>query len=399
MRTRCEVGGLLADRAPPPLTSARDGAAAVLANRDSGSGGDLVCGDDAIAACVASLGDEVGVDTEFIRIRTFHPVAALYQLAGDGEVALVDATATASFDALKALLLDPVRTKVMHSCSEDLEVMAHHLGVRPLAVVDTQLAHAFLSPAVSASYAALVEQYLGVRIGKQETRSNWLRRPLAAAQVAYARLDVAYLKPIWGAQREALETARRMPWFEEEMRAILATSPAPPERWYRNVKGVWRLKADELAVLRSLVAWREREARRRDLPRAWTVRDDALFALARRQCLTAEDVARVVPGRGGRRFAAALVEAHRRGLEDPHPPACEPRPLRTHASELAKTLRGIVGREAERLNIAPSLLAGKRDVELAVRHHRDHGELPERFAGWRHAVIGEEFSQVLAAGW
>ncbi len=87
----------------------------------------LIDDDDELAACVAALGVEVGIDTEFIRVRTFFPIPALYQLAGDGGVALVDAQAKASFDALRTMLVDPERTKVVHACSEDLEVIEHHL--------------------------------------------------------------------------------------------------------------------------------------------------------------------------------------------------------------------------------------------------------------------------------
>lgn len=389
----------MAEHARRPPETGRDLAPGTAESSGAADDAALIDNDHALAAGVAFLGNEVGVDTEFRRIRTFHPVPALYQLAGEGRVALVDATAPATFAALKALLLDDERAKVMHSCSEDLEVVAHHLHLCPRNVVDTQLAHAFVSSDASASYAALVEHYLGVRIGKLETRSNWLRRPLTAAQLEYARLDVAYLAPIWRAQRDALRATGRMPWFEEEMERVLSTPATPPERWYRNVKGAWRLKPCQLAVLRSLVAWREREARRRDLPRAWTVRDEALFVMARWPRLQTEDVAKVLPGRIGRRYASALVEAHQRGLADPLPPVREPRPLGVRGNELTKTLRGIVTRHAERLKIAPSLLAGKRDVEAAVRHHRDQGEVPERFRGWRHAVLGEEFHQVLDNAW
>lgn len=391
----------MAEQAGPPPEPGRDLAPGAVANSEAATNSNaaLIVNDDALTAEVAALGNVVGVDTEFRRIRTFHPVPALYQLAGEDRVTLVDATAPATFAALKALLLDGERTKVMHSCSEDLEVVAHHFDLCPRNVVDTQLAHAFVSSDISASYAALVEHYLGLRIGKLETRSNWLRRPLTAAQLEYARLDVAYLTPIWRAQRDALGAAGRLSWFEEDMARVLTTPATPPERWYRNVKGAWRLKPCQLAVLRSLVAWREREARRRDLPRAWTVRDEALFTMARWPRLQTEDVAKVLPGRLGRRYAPALVEAHQRGLADPHPPVREPRPLGQRGSELAKTLRDIVARHAERLNIAPSLLAGKRDVEAAVRQHRDQGEVPERFHGWRHTVLGDEFQQVLANAW
>lgn len=362
-------------------------------NRAAAAG--LITTDAALEALVTRLGMEVGLDTEFIRVRTFYPVAALYQLADDGGTALVDATAPAAFTALKRLLLDATRVKVMHSCSEDLEVMARHLDLRPNAMVDTQLADAFLTTEMSASYAALVERYVGVQLGKQETRSNWLRRPLSASQVAYAQLDVAYLLPVWRAQRRALESTGRLSWFQEEMRQQLTARTPPPESWYRNLKGAGRLSRRELAVLRSVATWREREARRRDLPRSWMVRDDALLAMARRKQLTASDVAEWLPPRAARRYGPALEVAHRRGLDDPDPPPRPPRPLGPRETAIARALRAVIDREGRRLNLAPRLLAAKRDIEAAVRHHRDYGALPERFNGWRGALLGDVLTDAL----
>ena len=355
----------------------------------------LIADDERLAASIAALGACVGVDTEFMRVRTFHPIPALYQLADSSTVALVDAKAQATFDALKALLLDPSRIKIMHSCSEDLEVIARHFDLRPRNLVDTQIAHAFLSPNFGPSYATLVEHYAGVALPKHETRSDWLQRPLTAQQLAYAREDAIYLLPIWEAQRQALARLGRLSWFDEEMRLLLATPPDTPETWYRNLKGIARLNARQLAVLRSLVAWREREARRRDLPRAWTVPDDALFTMARRERLSAADVLPLLPRRIARRYAGNLVEAHSQGLDDADPPK-PPRPLRRPDNDALRALRTAAQAEAERLGMAPQLLARKRDLEHVVRHHRQFGELPEAYRGWRGARVGDAFRDVLA---
>ena len=204
--------------------------------------GDALVGEDEpLAAGIAALGSTVGVDTEFMRVRTFHPIPALYQLAADGGVMLVDAQAAATFAPLKALLLDPARRKVMHACSEDLEVIAVHLDLRPVNVFDTQLAHAFLAPEYSVGYVKLVDHYLGRTLSQHETRSDWLARPLSAAQLRYAREDAAFLVPIWERQRDALDRSGRLHWFEEDMRRVLSTLPETPDTWYRTIKGVWRL--------------------------------------------------------------------------------------------------------------------------------------------------------------
>lgn len=362
----------------------------------AGAAPELIADDAALAARIASLGATVGVDTEFMRVRTFYPIPALYQLAGDDGVALVDAKADATFESLAALFLDPDRTKVMHACSEDLEVVNGHLGLRPVALVDTQLAHAFLQPEHGASYASLVEHYLGIALPKHETRSDWLRRPLTAQQLKYAEEDAAYLCAIWQRQREALASSGRLAWFTEEVARILAAPPPTPETWYRNLKGLSRFTARQLAVLRSLVAWREREARRRDLPRSWFMRDEPLLALARRDAIDKDAIHAVLPKKVADRRAGALLAAHQQGLDDPNPPE-PPLALRRSDGERVRSLRKVVQREAERLGVPPALLARRRDVEAAVLGYRAEGELPTPFQGWREAVLGDAFRERLAS--
>lgn len=357
----------------------------------------LTADDATLAERVAGLGDPVGVDTEFMRVRTFHPIPALYQLAGENGVTLVDAQMHGDLEALKTLLMAPAQTKIMHSASEDFEVMAHHLDLRPTNVVDTQVAHAFLAPDYSASYATLVEHYAGVQLGKHETRSDWLQRPLTAQQLTYASEDVLHLRLIWEKQRDALTTSGRLAWFMAEMRRILETPPATPQTWYLNLKGIWRLSQRQLAVLRSLVCWRECEARRRDLPRAWLVRDEALMIMAQRDSLRPDDLLPLLPKRTARRYADALIEAHRDGMGDESPPPRVPKPLGKDGNAIVTKLRGIVEAEAGRLGMAPPMLARRRDLEEALRHFRLHGELPAKFQDWRVDVVGDAFRSVLEA--
>ena len=349
----------------------------------------LVDHDEPLAAGIAALGSTVGVDTEFMRVRTFHPIPALYQLAADGGVMLVDAQAEATFAPLKALLVDPARRKVMHACSEDLEVIAVHLDLRPVSVLDTQLAHAFLAPEYSAGYVRLVAHYLGRTLSQHETRSNWLARPLSSAQIRYAREDAAYLVPIWERQRDALDQCGRLHWFEEDMRRVLSTSPETPETWYRTIKGAWRLNRRELAVLAQLDALAGTGGapqgccpERGSLPmtdwRAWPAVTNCARATSCRCCRAASP----------RATGKALARAHRAGLADLEPPARVPPPLKHAATAAVKDMRRIASETAARLGVAKELVARKRDLEAVYRHYRDYRALPDWFDGWRAEVLG-----------
>ena len=357
----------------------------------------LVESDDDPRWDLGPCGDTVGVDTEFMRTRTFYPIPALYQLGGADGVRLIDAQARQSFAPLGALLRDAARTKVMHACSEDLEMIDRHLGLRPVAVVDTQVAHAFLAADISKSYAAVVETYLGLLLSKRETRSDWLRRPLSDRQLAYAKEDAAHLVPLWSLMRERLLALGRLSWFEDEMSMMLARPEPDPREYYRGMKGAGRLRPANLAALRSLATWREREARRRDLPRGYVVRDEVLVAVAEAFPLSRDTLRGILPRGAGRRYADAVLSAcaegwkeHERAPLDPLPA-----PLSRRERALVKRMREIVRTISESHGMAPELLGRRRLVETCVRRFFATGELPETLLGWRAPLLGERFRELL----
>ena len=86
----------------------------------------------------------IALDTEFMRVDTFYPKAGLIQI-GDGEQAyLVDPLCIGDWTPFAALLEDPAVVKVLHACSEDLEVLLRLTGSLPQPLYDTQLAAAYL---------------------------------------------------------------------------------------------------------------------------------------------------------------------------------------------------------------------------------------------------------------
>lgn len=345
----------------------------------------------------------VTLDTEFMRVDTFYPIAALVQV-GDGETAwLIDPQRIGDWQPFAALLEDPAVVKVLHSCSEDLEVFRRLTGSLPQPLFDTQLAAGYLNIGFSMGYSRLVKELLGLDLPKDETRSDWLQRPLSDMQVRYAAEDVQHL---WEVYRELdlRLSADKRAWLLEDGAELVAAQGEvhdPQEAW-REVKLAWRLNGQQLAVLRALCAWREEQARERDQPRNRILRERSLWPLARTQPRDPVALARIedMHPRTVRQDGETLLRliAEAAALPAEQWPAQLPEPLPLEVSPLLKKLRAVGQREAERLQIVPELMLRKKVLEALLKTGYPSGpySLPDSLRGWRRVLMGQALLDTLS---
>ena len=338
--------------------------------------------------------DVIAIDTEFMRTDTFYPIPGLYQIANADHIWLVDPLAIEAWAPMVRVLNDPETVKVMHACSEDLELLSHHLDVQPQSLIDTQLAYAFVSEHFSLSYANLAKQTLDVDLGKHQTRSNWLRRPLSDEQLHYAGEDVLYLIPLFEDIRTMLEEAGRWQWFMEDMVDHGRYRPVDPQTYFINIKKAWKLEGQQLAVLKALCAWREQQAINEDIPRGRVVWDEHLYEFATHTELPMSTIEELLPRTIARRYANEIERAHRNGTASPVESSLAP-PLTHSQGGVLKRLRELARDEAVKLGMAPELLARKRSVEKCFRHFHATGDLSPEYRGWRSEVVGDAFLNVL----
>lgn len=370
----------------------------------------LVDSDSALRDCCQTLlsSAAIAVDTEFMRTRTYFAKLGLVQLANSERCWLVDPLAITNLEPLRELLQAPSVVKVLHSCSEDLQVLQSSLGVLPMPLFDTQIAAGFVGEPFAMGYARIVKALLGVELNQQETRSDWLHRPLSDAQLHYAAEDVHYLIRVYELLAERIATAGRREWVEEDMTRLLsaAATPDEPEQAYLRIKAAWQLDHAGLAVLQALTAWRENRARTDDLPRSWVMADRTLMELAEARPATLSELSAVgdLPPKLIRRHGEFLVELIQATLAQrdlwPEP---VPERLPRHGSPLLKALRSRVDAVAEQLGVAAELLARKKDLEplaRAVVQGREPQLTEPLASGWRREVIGEPLLAVVqsAAG-
>ena len=229
--------------------------------------------------------EAVAVDTEFMRRDTFYPHPGLIQLCFSAQpdtAWLVDTVLVNDVQPLRELLADTSVLKVLHSASEDLEVFAHYLGQQPVPLFDTQKAAAFLGRGFGLGYRALVEAISGQVIEKDETRSDWLARPLSASQLNYAAADVVPLLEVYRTLYDGLRDEGKLEWVLEEGAHATANAASSGASFYLRVKSAWQLPRQQLGVLRSLCDWREARARKIDKPRGWILKDPVCLEIARK---------------------------------------------------------------------------------------------------------------------
>ncbi|KIP96700.1 MULTISPECIES: ribonuclease D [Pseudomonas] len=346
----------------------------------------------------------LALDTEFMRVDTFYPIAGLLQVSEGEQAYLIDPLQIDDWSPFAALLEDPQVIKVVHACSEDLEVLLRLTGSLPAPLFDSQLAAGYLNLGFSMGYSRLVQAVLGIELPKGETRSDWLQRPLSDTQVSYAAEDVVHLAELYRRLQDKL-SAEKNAWILEDGAELVAGlgREIPAEEAYREAKLAWKLSRAQLAVLRVLCIWRERQARARNQPRNRILREHSLWPLARQQPSDLVSLARIedMHPKTVRQDGETILQMIRDAAALPQsewPPAM-PEPLPLESTALLKKLRAIGQREGERLDIAPELMLRKKTLEALLKSGYPDGpyRLPDSLRGWRRELMGQALLDCLAA--
>ena len=357
---------------------------------------DLITTTDDLAAVCSRMAQHpfVTVDTEFLRETTYYPLLCVAQMASPEEAVVIDALATGiSLDPFFALMANESVVKVFHAARQDIEIVWNMAETIPHPIVDTQVAAMVLGYGDSISYDQLVQRITGDTLDKSHRFTDWTRRPLSDAQIAYALSDVTHLRDVYLELATDLEKRGRSNWVEAEMDVL--TSPetyrADPERAWERLKSRIR-KPKELAVLIEVAAWREREAQNRDVPRGRVIKDEVIGDIAVQAPTTIERLGylRSLPkGFERSRWGEQIIDAVKRGLERDHKtlPRFErfrPAPNGAATVELLKVLLRMT---AERHGVAAKVIASVDDLDRIAA--ADDADVPA-MKGWRRELFGEK---------
>lgn len=364
----------------------------------------LITTTDALAAAMERLADApfVTVDTEFMRETTFWPQLCLIQIAVPDADFIIDPLAPGiDLSPFFALMANTAVLKVFHAARQDIEIMVHRGDLVPAPLFDTQVAAMVCGFGEQVGYEQLVSRLTGGRIDKSSRFTDWSARPLSDKQLAYAADDVTHLCDVYLKLKARLEAEGRLEWLSEEM-AVLGqreTYEIAPEDAWQRLK-IRFSKPIEICVAQHVAAWREREARGRNVPRSRVIKDDAISEICQQQPKDAEALGRLrsIP-KGWERSgqAAGLIAAINAALATPKE-ALPKLPRHKHVSEAASAaadiLKVLLKLVSEDTSVAARMIASGDDLTKIA----DQGEAADVPAlhGWRRELFGEAALKLVA---
>jgi len=334
----------------------------------------------------------LAVDTEFVRTNTYNPLPGLIQIATPTDIYLVDPVRipNADLQPLGSVLLSPGMQLLMHSGGEDLELFQLIWGRLPANLLDTQIAASLAGFDRQTGLQRLLKETLDVDLGKEETRSDWTRRPLTDSQIHYAAEDVRHLFRLADLLLDKLTQLQRIDWCTQECNALLERyrNKTPDDMLYLGFTSGWKFKPEQQAALQHLAAWRERMARERNIPRTFIGKDAVLYGLVEKQPRhkgALEDIG--VQGSSIRRWGDELLKQLQIGLQQGKPTWPIPQPLTRQQQDDYKELRNVLASVGQELGIVPDLLASKAQLSDYIQDRAEGQDGSDVFTGWRAQVL------------
>lgn len=350
--------------------------------------------------------EAVALDTEFVWERTYYPQLGLIQIAlSDEECFLIDPLAIQNLKALGQLLSDRGIVKILHDAPQDLAILKRATGATPQNIFDTRLAAGFSNLPATLSLSNLVKELLDIDLAKDETRTNWLQRPLTDEQIRYALDDVRYLRAIRVLLLSRIIGPKIRSWLQEDLNLLNnpATYAGPPaDERYLKIRNCTSLDRAGLAILMNLSIWRDGVAMKLDRPRSHVIKDTAILEIARKKPKSPGDLKDgiEISDRAVSRYGDNIIAIVDQTLQKPEEsfPALQ-RPMRLTPSEreALERLNKLVQLKAGLLGIAPGLVGNASELKQLVKLLNTHNSREPRqlrqTEGWRKLFLEDFFRQ------
>lgn len=347
--------------------------------------------------------DAVALDTEFVWERTYYPQLGLIQIALSDEACfLIDPLAIDNLQILGELLSDRNVIKIFHDAPQDLTILQRATQTEANNIFDTRLAAGFSNLPATLSLSNLVKELLDIRLEKNETRTNWLQRPLTNKQIEYALNDVRYLRAVRVLLLTRIIGPKIKSWLQEELN--LLNNPTTyrglvdSER-YRKISGSTNLNRVSLAILRNLSTWREGTAKKLDRPRNHVIKDATLIEVAKKKPKSKDDLKDniTLSAKALAKYGDNLISIVTASIKQPdssYPDIRKPVRLNAYDKTGLEKLNSLISLKCDVLGVAPTLIGNNSELKQLIKTLHDRpGVIPQELRqteGWRKSFL-EDF--------
>jgi ribonuclease D len=353
----------------------------------------------------------LAIDTEFVRTRTLYPKLGLLQIFDGKKLALIDPIAINDLSPFWQLMTNKNIVKVLHACSEDLEVFLTSAKCKPVNLIDSQIVMSFLGHGLSMGYAAMVEHYTGIELDKSESRTDWTKRPLTQKQLDYASADVDYLFQLYPKLLAEIEQVGRLGYAKQETQLLIERkfTRIDEDNLYRQMKMAYRLNAKQLNTLQHLARWRYQQAKKRDLPIGFVAKDHTLMAVAQHNPQNIEAMnklkgAELLDIRHKGKTMLSIVKSASQTSDNDYPVAITRLDEYPNYKQIFKAVKAFILTVAENNDLAIENLASKKQINQFLTWHFNVNDVRKLFsnsseiggtpnvdilAGWRNELFGK----------
>jgi ribonuclease D len=357
----------------------------------------------------------LAIDTEFVRTRTLYPKLGLLQIFDGKQLALIDPIKIDDLSPFWQLLTNESIIKVLHACSEDLEVFLTSAKCKPVNLIDSQIMMAFLGHGLSMGYAAMVEHFTDIKLDKSESRTDWTKRPLSLKQLDYASADVEHLFNLYPKLVDQIERIGWCNYAKQETQLLIERkfTSIDESQLYRQIKLAWRLNPKQLNILKYLAQWRYQQAKSRDLPLGFVVKENTMMAVASNgpenlAAMNKLDGAEVLDIRHKGKAMLAVLKQASMVEEIDYPKKIHRLDEYPGYKQTFKNIKSFISVISDKHNLAIENLASKKqinqfltwyyDLNEAKKLSSDSGVLPDILTAWRKELFGMKLQEFALNG-
>ena len=343
-----------------------------------------------------------GLDTEFIKVDTLWPKLGLFQINVQNQVYLLDGT-TLDLTQFWDKLFN-AQQNIFHACSEDIDLIYHYAQHKSLQnVFDTQVGMSFLGHGLQVSYQNALKTMLNVDIDKDQTRSDWLARPLTPEQMMYAANDVHYLMNLSQNIQKDLAEKSLLTCVLEDCKNLTHEigTETPIHQLYHDI-GNYRHSRRQLMQIQHLAVWREQMVKALNQPRSFILKNSTIIDMVEKnprnnfQLSSVKDIrANIV-----REHGKTILDLLKFLPEQAEWPLRMARPIRHSSQDIGARVDEVIQQAVNETTVPKEVLMRKKWLNALYQHvvfHNDEQDLPNYLLGWRYELLTKPLIDVLHA--